>query len=115
MATPLTALSGIFTGLDASHVDGTVTLEAGDLVIPKDSITSYTPTSVTSPSPAEFVFGMCESMNAAVSVAGQTNCTSASSQSLNAAGDVLTKVYTFTVNLDFTGTQVANLDVKAES
>ena len=109
MATPLTSLSGIFTGITNSNVSN------GAITIPSGTITSYVPTSVTAPSPAEFVFGMCESMNAAVSIAGQTNCTSTASQSLNAAGDTLTKVYTFTVNLDFTGNQVANLNVKAES
>lgn len=109
MATPLTSLSGIFTGITNSNVSN------GAITIPSGTITSYVPTSVTAPSPAEFVFGMCETMNAAVSIAGQTNCTSTASQSLNAAGDTLTKVYTFTVNLDFTGNQVANLNVKAES
>lgn len=101
----LTALSGIF-GV-------TPTVANGDITIPSGSITSYIPLSNTSPPASEFVFGMCETMHQAVSVGGLTNCTSTVQTSLS--GSTLRKVYTFSINLDFSGTDLDLLNVKSES
>ena len=105
----LTALSGIFQ-LDG--VGQIPTISNGDITIPSGTIVSYVPTSNTDPAAAEFVFGMCETMNRAVSTGNLTNCTSSVSTSL-ISGNTLRKSYTFTVNLNFDSTSVDNLDVKA--
>ena len=104
----LTALSGIFNNIVAGDISN------GDLTIPSGDIVSFVPDNHDTDGAAEFVFGMCETMNAAVKNGGLTNCTTSVSTSLT-AGNTLKKVYTFTVNLDFSDANLENLDVKAES
>jgi len=95
----------------ADNLFSGATVSAGALTIPSGTITSYTPTSISSPSASEFVFGMCETMSKKVSDAQLTNVTSTSSSSLS--GSTLTKVYTFTVRLDFNeANNIGNLNVK---
>lgn len=109
----LTALSGIFNGITDAQAGGGTTSSAGDLVIPSGKIVSFHPEDKDSGA-AEFVFGMCETMHSAVKDGGLTNVTTAVSTSLS-GGNTLKKVYTFTVNLDFTDANLENLNVKAES
>jgi len=109
----LTALSGIFTGLSDAQAGGGTTSSAGDLVIPSGKIVSFVPEDKES-SASEFVFGMCETMHTAVKDGGLTNCTTSVVTSLT-GGTTLKKVYTFTVNLDFSDANLENLNVKAES
>ena len=116
----LSAMSGIFGAAltDAQSGGGSVTTVAGDLVIPSGTITSYIPAGDASAGdPSEFIFGMCETMVTALTTphGGLTNCTGTSSQTLTEGGSVLRKTYTFTVNLDFSGNNVGNLNVKDES
>ena len=105
MAFATNSLVDIFAG---------ATVSTGDVTIPSGTITSFTPASLTDPGPAEFVFGMCETMHQKVSAANLTNCTTAVTTTLS-GGNTLKKVYTFTVNLDFQNSQLADLNVKAES
>lgn len=109
----LTALSGIFNGMSDAQAGGGTTSSAGDLVIPSGKIVSFVPADKES-SASEFVFGMCETMHTAVKDGGLTNCTTAVATSLS-GGNTLKKVYTFTINLDFTDANLENLNVKAES
>ena len=109
----LTALSGIFNGMTDAQAGGGTTSSAGDLVIPSGKIVSFVPEDKES-SASEFVFGMCETMHSAVKDGGLINCTSAVATSLS-GGNTLKKVYTFSVNLDFTDANLENLNVKAES
>ena len=87
-------------------------VSTGNVTIPSGTITSFTPASLTSPGPAEFVFGMCETLHHKVSGAALTNCTSTVATSLT-GGDTLKKTYTFVVNLDFATSNLANLNVKS--
>ena len=105
----LSALSGIFT---LGGVGQVPTISNGDITIPSGTIACYLPSSNTDPAAAEFVFGMCETMNRAVSNGGLTNCTSSVTTNL-IGGNTLKKTYTFVVNLDFDSANVDGLDVKA--
>lgn len=102
----LTALSGIFNNLVAGDISN------GDLTIPSGDIVSFVPANHDTSGAAEFVFGMCETMNVAVADGGLTNCTTSVTTNL-IGGNTLQKTYSFTVNLDFASANLANLDVKS--
>ena len=95
------------------------TISNGAVTIPSGTITSYIPTSLDvavdpDGGASEFVFGMCETLNSKVSAAGLTNVTSSASSNLS--GSTLTKIYTFTVKLDFNeSSNIGNLNVKSNT
>lgn len=103
MAWATSGVADVFTG---------ATVSAGDLTLPSGSITSFIPTSAASPGASEMVFGLCETMHTAVTGAALTNVTSSATSSLS--GGTLTKIYTFTVKLDFNeANNIGNLNVKS--
>jgi hypothetical protein len=111
----LVGLSGIFgsTGNGAGNLSASVDA-SGSVTLHSGCITSYLPVSTGNPAAEEFVFGMCETMCAAVSGAGLTNLTSSAVTQFVSASNTLQKTYTFTVNLDFVpSTVLGQLNVKS--
>jgi len=89
------------------------TVANGNLTIPSGAINSYVPTSPTSPTVYEMVFGLIDTMADAVATGNLTNVTVTQSQTLT--GTTLSKRYNFVVNLDMSGNTVdAILNVKSE-
>lgn len=90
------------------------TVVAGELRIPSGDIISYTPSSVSSPTGAEMIYGLLQTISEAVAASGYTNVIVSTSGSLTNAGTTLRRLYNFTINLDFDGDAYAGLDVKSE-
>lgn len=98
------SVAEIFTG---------ATVSAGALTLASGSINSYVPSSVTSPTVYEMVYGLIDTMADAVATGNLTNVTVTQSQTLT--GTTLSKRYNFVVNLDMSGNTVdAILNVKSE-
>jgi hypothetical protein len=89
------------------------TVANGNLTIPSGAINSYVPTSLTSPTVYEMVYGIIDTMADAVATGNLANVTVTQSQTLT--GTTLSKRYNFVVNLDMSGNTVdAILNVKSE-
>jgi hypothetical protein len=85
----------------------------GDLTIPSGSIVSYVPSTSGNPPATEMVFGLLETMHRAVASGNPVNVTSTVNSSFG--NNVLSRFYTFQVNLDFNPeVSLENLDVVAE-
>jgi len=90
------------------------TVSNGDLTIPDGDITSYSPVSTSSPTGAEMIYGLLETMRSAVADAGYTNVSVVTNSKLVDNGTVLRREYTFVINLNFDETTFADLNVKDE-
>lgn len=103
-AANLSSMADIFSG---------ATVVGGDLTIPSGSIVSYTPSSLTSPSGSEGVFGILETLSrAVVGATGINNLSTSSSASVLDGGATLRKTYTFTCQLALTSGIYESLDLK---
>lgn len=87
------------------------TVDNGDLTIPAGSITSWTPSSLTSPGGYELVYSLLETLNAKVG-GSYTNLSSSATSTI--VGTKLRRRYTFTVDLDLSNTIVSDLNVVPE-
>ena len=74
-------------------------VSSGNLTIPSGSIVSYVPQSSGSPGATEMIFGLLETMHRSVASGNPVNVTSSVSSSFG--NNVLSRFYTFQVNLDF--------------
>ena len=90
-----------FSTSGITEIFPTSTVVDGDLVINNGDITSYIPVSSTDPGVYEMVYGILETMSAAVATGNATNLTATRSQTLTNNGTVLQKTYNFVVRLDF--------------
>lgn len=101
----LTSVSDVFTG---------ATVENGNLTIPSGTITSWDPTSATVPGGYELVYGLLETLAAKVGTSYSNMSASATSQTIGSpstAGSKLRRKYTFTVDLDFSGAILDQINV----
>ena len=102
-------VNGIFSGASVNN---------SDLIIPSGSITSFTPSDGTTPGGVEMIYGLLESMSAAIIADAAdpnpttTRLTATASSRLN--GGLLRRSYTFTVDLAFSDDLLADLNVAAE-
>jgi hypothetical protein len=89
------------------------TVSSGNLTIPSGSIVSYVPTTSGNPPATEMVFGLLETMHRAVTSGNPVNITTTVSNSFG--NNVLSRFYTFQVNLDFNPeVSLENLNVVVE-
>lgn len=103
-AANLSSIADVFSG---------ATVSGGDLTIPSGSIVSYVPSSTTSPSGAEGVFGILETLSrAVVGATGISNVTVSSTASVIDQGNTLRKSFTFTCQLALTSGIYESLDLK---
>ena len=103
-----------FSTSGITEVFPTSTVVDGDLVINNGDITSYIPVSSTDPGVYEMVYGLLETMSAAVATGNATNLTVSRGQSLTNNGAVLQKTYNFVVRLNFDPAIYDDLNVLAE-
>ena len=103
-AANLSSIADVFSG---------ATVSGGDLTIPSGSIVSYVPASVSSPSGAEGVFGILETLSRGVAGAtGINNLTVSTSSTVLDAGATLRKSFTFTCSLALTSGIYETLNLK---
>lgn len=103
-AANLSSIADVFSG---------ATVSSGALTIPSGSIVSYVPASTTSPSGAEGVFGILETLSrAVVGATGIDNVTVTTSASVLDQGNTLRKVFNFTCQLALTSGIYESLDLK---
>lgn len=87
-------------------------VQDGDVVIPSGSLISCDTPAANDPN--EIIFGILETMHDAVSTEGQTYVRSSATSNL-IDSSTYRRVYTFTVDLEFSNTTILNLlDVKPE-
>ena len=103
-AANLSSIADVFSG---------ATVLNGALTIPSGSIVSYVPSSVTSPSGAEGVFGVLETLSrAVVGATGINNVSVTSSANVIDQGTTLRKTFTFTCELALTSGIYEALNLK---
>lgn len=96
-----------------TDVFGGATVSGGALTIPSGSIVSYVPASTTSPSGAEGVFGILETLSRAVVGATGINSVSVvTNASVVDQGATLRKTFSFTCQLALTSGIYEELDLK---
>jgi len=103
-----------FSTSGITEIFPTSTVVDGDLVINSGDVTSYIPVSSTNPGVYEMVYGLLETMSAAVATGNATNLTVIRGQNLTNNGTVLQKTYNFVVRLDFDPAVYNDLNVLAE-
>lgn len=103
-----------FSTSSITEVFPNATVLSGDLTINSGDITSYVPVSSTNPSVYEMVYGLLETMSAAVATGNAINLTVNRGQSLTNNGTVLQKTYNFVVRLNFDPAIYDDLDVLEE-
>lgn len=103
-AANLSSIADVFSG---------ATVTNGQLTIPSGSIVSYVPSSVSSPSGAEGVFGLLETLSrAVVGATGIDNLSVSSSANVIDSGTTLRKTFTFTCQLALTSGIYESLNLK---
>lgn len=103
-AANLSSITDVFSG---------ATVLDGNLTIPSGSIVSYVPVSTTSPSGAEGVFGMLETLSRAVVGATGINSVSiVTNSSVVDQGTTLRKTFSFTCQLALNSGIYEELDLK---
>jgi hypothetical protein len=103
-AANLSSLADVFSGATVSN---------GAVTIPSGSIVSYVPASVTSPSGAEGVFGVLETLSRAVAGAtGINNLSVSTNSSVLDNGATLRKSFSFTCSLALTSGIYESLNLK---
>ena len=103
-AANLSSIADVFSG---------ATVSSGALTIPSGAIVSYVPSSTTSPSGAEGVFGILETLSrAVVGATGIDNVSVTSSASVLDQGTTLRKSFTFTCQLALTSGIYESLNLK---
>lgn len=103
-AANLSSIADVFSG---------ATVTNGELTIPSGSIVSYVPSSVSSPSGAEGVFGLLETLSrAVVGATGIDNLSVTSSANVLDGGTTLRKTFSFTCQLALTSGIYESLNLK---
>jgi hypothetical protein len=103
-AANLSSLADVFSG---------ATVSGGAITIPSGSIVSYVPSTTTSPSGAEGVFGILETLSRSVAGAtGISNLSVSTNATVLDGGTTLRKSFTFTCSLALTSGVYESLNLK---
>lgn len=103
-AANLSSIADVFSG---------ATVSGGALTIPSGSIVSYVPSSTTSPSGSEGVFGILETLSRVVAGAtGINNVSVTTNATVQDQGATLRKTFSFVCSLALTSGVYEDLDLK---